>query len=126
MRDFQAFNDWCNIRQKQSPQFNFWGSVLNLELLVFCFVRAYRGFDFQLYQGCLSELIPYFFALDHINYARWFPVHLRDMLALVQMHPEVYTEFSRGHFAVRKTEETFSTMVIDQAHEQNRAVIKGD
>jgi len=48
------------------------------------------------------------------------------MLALVQMHPEVYTEFSRGHFAVRKTEETFSTMVIDQAHEQNRAVIKGD
>jgi len=48
------------------------------------------------------------------------------MLALEQMHPEVYTEFSRGHFAVRKTEKTFSTMAIDQAHEQNNAVIKGD
>ena len=64
--------------------------------------------------------------VDHINYARWLPVHLRDMLALEQMHPEVYTEFSRGHFAVRKTEKTFSTMAIDQAHEQNNAVSKGD
>ena len=125
-REFQAVKDWCNIRQKQSPQFKFWGSVLNFELLVFCFVRAYRESDFQLYQGCLSELIPYFFALDHINYARWFPVHLPDMLALEQMHPGVYKEFSRGHFAVRKTEKTFSIMAIDQAHEQNNAVSKGD
>jgi len=64
--------------------------------------------------------------VDHINYARWLPVHLRDMLALEQMHPEVYTEFLRGQFAVRKTEKTFSTMAIDQAHEQNNAVSKGD
>ena len=67
-----------------------------------------------------------FFALDHINYARWLPVHLRDMFALEQIYPEVYTEFSRGHFAVSKLEKTFSTMAIDQAHEQNNAVSKGD
>ena len=46
-REFQAFKDWCNNRQKQSPQFKFWGSVLNLELLVFCFVRAYIKDVFQ-------------------------------------------------------------------------------
>ena len=48
------------------------------------------------------------------------------MLALERMHPEVYTEFSRGSFAVRKTEKAFSTIAIDQAHEQNNTVIKGD
>jgi len=48
------------------------------------------------------------------------------MFALEQIYPEVYTEFSRGHFAVRKLEKTFSTMAIDQAHEQNNAVSKGD
>ena len=48
------------------------------------------------------------------------------MFALEQIYPEVYTEFSRGHFAVRKLEKTFSTMAIDQAHEQNNAVSKCD
>ena len=114
-----------NVR-KHVPQFKFWSSILSLELLVFCFVRAYRESDFQLYRETLSELIPFFFALDHINYARWLPVHLRDMLALEQMHPGVYTEFSRGHFAVRKTEKAFSMIAIDLAHEQSNAVIKGD
>ena len=45
---------------------------------------------------------------------------------MLAMHPDIFTEFSRGHFVVRKTEKTFSSMVIDQAHEQNNAVIKGD
>ena len=27
-RELQSFRDWCNIRQKQSPQFHFWGSIL--------------------------------------------------------------------------------------------------
>ena len=48
------------------------------------------------------------------------------MLALEQMHPDVYTEFSRGHFSIRKTEKAFSMIAIDQAHEQNNAVIKCD
>ena len=51
------------------PNYYFWGSILNSELLVFCFVRAYCESDFQLYEGYYSELIPYFFALSHISYA---------------------------------------------------------
>ena len=62
-RELQAFRDWYNIREKQNPQFQFWGSILNLELLVFCFVHAYLESDFQLYEGYFSELIPYFLRL---------------------------------------------------------------
>lgn len=46
------------------------------------------------------------------------------MLALEQMHPDVYTEFSMGHFAACKTKKMTSSMAIDQPHEQNNTVIK--
>ena len=90
------------------------------------FVRSYRESNFRLYKESLSSLIPYFFALDHTNYARWLPIHLRDMLALQTKHPEVYEEFEKGNFTVRKSENKFSNIAIDQAHEQNNAIVKGD
>ena len=48
------------------------------------------------------------------------------MLVLERMHPAVYTEFFRDHFTVRKSKHAFSSLAIDQAHEQNNAVIKGN
>ena len=74
------------------------GWYLSLELFVFCFVLAYRESEFQLYRETRSELIPYLFALDHIDYAQCLPVHLRNMLALEQKHLDVYTEYSRSFF----------------------------
>ena len=41
-------------------------------------------------------------------------------------HPSMAQEFKNGHFAVHKTEKKFSAIAIDQAHEQNNKIIKGD
>ena len=41
-------------------------------------------------------------------------------------HPGVAREFGAGNFNVRKTKNVFSSIPIDQAHEQNNALIKGD
>lgn len=35
-----------------------------------------------MYLDALTELVPWFHALDHTNYARWIPVHVRDMAEL--------------------------------------------
>lgn len=67
-----------------------------------------------------------FFALDHFHYARWISVHIRDLVSLPQWHPLIYTEFLKGHFTVKKTNHSFSRLAIDQAHEQNNAVVKDD
>ena len=68
------------------------------------------------------------FALDHINYARWLPIHLRDMLLLKHKHPEVCAAFAafqdRG-FVVQPSNKPFSAISMDQAHEMNNKVIKG-
>ena len=64
-------------------------------------------------------------SLDHTQYARWIPVHPMDTMALPMKHPGVAREFGAGNFTVRKTKNVFSSIPIDQAHEQNNALIKG-
>ena len=70
---------WRNDMLKKSPTFMFWDLILRYETLILIFVRAHREKNFTLYVHVLEELTPLFFALDHVNYARWMPVHIRDM-----------------------------------------------
>ena len=69
--------------------------------------------------------MPWMFALNHIYYFRWLPVHIRDTMTLASKHPEVSKEFHAGIFVVTKTGNKTSAMAIDQCHEQNNAVVKG-
>ena len=121
-----SFEDWCEQRRPQSPQFQFWDLVLDMELVLLLLIRSFREGNFDLYREALSELIPYFFANNNVNYARWLPVHFRDMMSLEKQHQEVAREFHKGNFVVHKSRRDFSAMAIDQAHEQNNAAIKGD
>ena len=79
-----------------------------------------------LYCQSFTELIPYFFANNNVNYAEWLPIHLRDMLTLKEKHPKVAEEFEMARFVIHKSCHEFSGMAIDQAHEQANAVIKAE
>ena len=121
-----TLEEWCSEKAKKCPQFHFWSFILQLELYVLIFVRSLREGNFELYVQALAKIIPWFFALDHTHYARWTPIHLHDMISLEQSHPSVYAEFVKGKFVVKKSKRSFSAIAIDQAHEQNNAVVKGD
>ena len=110
----------------KSPQFQFWSITLELELTLLKCVQSLRQGDFQLYVDSLVNLVPWFFALGHIHYSRWVPVHIRDMTGLHVSHPNVATKFQNGHFFVKKTLNAFSSLPIDHAHEQNNESVKGD
>ena len=64
-------------RANSFPQFHI---ILQLELYVMIYVRATREGNFQLYIEALSKIVPWVFALDHTHYARWIPVHFRDLV----------------------------------------------
>ena len=64
--------------------------------------------------------------IDQTNYRRWLPVHIRDMQELPIKHPDVYEKFINGFFVVHKTHKRFSAIALDQAHEQENAVVKGE
>ena len=74
----------------------------------------------------MSKIVPWFFGLDHTNYARWLPIHLRDMYRLNNVAPDVDSQFKQGRVVVNKTSKNFLSIPIDHAHEQNNALVKGE
>ena len=124
--DLLLFDDWCAQQVSAVPQFQFWYIALQLELLLLVFIRSLRQANFKLYIDTLHKMLPWFFALNHTNYARWLPVHLRDMSALQQTAPGVFLQFEKGLFTVHKSPRRFSAIAIYQAHEENNGMVKGD
>ena len=117
---------WCKERASRSPHFRYWEIVMEMESCILTFVCSLQDRNFDMYLDALTEFVPWFFALYHTNYARWVPVHLKDMANLSDRHPEIANEFDAGHFTAQKTSRLFSAIALDQAHEQVNACIKGD
>jgi hypothetical protein len=57
--------------------------------------------------------------MDNTNYARWLLVHVRDMVQLPRMHPQLYNDFHNGKFVVQKSGRKFSLIGKDQSREQS-------
>jgi len=121
-----SFSTWRSKKETTIPQFKYWNITLQFELLLLTLMRSFRESSFTLYTEALVGVAAWMFALDRTNYARWLPVHVRDMLALQSKHPEIYREFQSGKFTVQKTANAFPAIPLDQVHEQNNELIKGD
>ena len=52
-------------------------------------------------------------------------MHLKDVLELESKHVLINNHFKQGCFVVHKTNE-FSAISLDQAHEQNNEIVKGN
>ena len=65
--DLPEFEDWCHRRAKDIPHFQYWATVLELEMLVLVYVRSLRQASFAMYLAALTELVPWFHALDHTH-----------------------------------------------------------
>ena len=120
-----SFDEWCNHQRRKVPQFQYWHTALQLELLLLVFLKSLRLADFGMYVD-VYKMLPWFFALNHTNYARWLPIQVRDMRELDSKAPAVAEAFKQGLFTVTKTRRRFSCIAIDQAHEQNNAMVKDD
>lgn len=120
------FNDWCTLMETQHPQFRYWSKTFNLEVLFLQFMQSQREGNFELYISTLGRIVPWMFAMDHFHYAKWLPVHVRDLMQLQHECPTVYQEFREGKFVTQKTTHCFSMMAHDHVHEQLNAVLKGD
>ena len=122
----ESFSGWCTRRKDKHPQFLYWYTTLELELLMLACVRSLRIGDFDLYVDTLTKLTPWFFSLNHIHYSRWMSVHVRDMCSLDTTHPDVAQEFRNGKFVLAKSQRKFSLIAIDHGHEQNNGVMKDE
>jgi hypothetical protein len=104
---------------QEGATFTFWSSYLNMIELLLLHTRATRTGHWQLHLSTLQSMIPWFFAYDHRNYARYLPAYLTEMGALSSTHPEVFEYLKSGNFSVqRQSRYGFSKIACDQLIEQ--------
>ena len=121
------FDTWRKEMEGENPLFQYWSIALKLEMAYFQFIRSLRSRNFTLYRHSIHQLLVFLFALDHYLYARWLSVHAFDMDNLSLTDADVYLEFEEnGNFVIARTLNKFSSMGIDQRHEQLNAEVKGD
>ena len=98
----------------KSPTFKYWELILHLEMLVLIFGRSHWERNFDLYIEIVGN-----FVLDHNN-ARWVPPYIRDMKKI----PQSIQNNIKHFWVFPKTSKRFSAMPLDQAHDQNNAMLK--
>ena len=89
------------LRKNGRDLAKFWLSYKDLCELLFDLIYATRTGQWELYLACVDEVVPWTFAYDRQNYARYLVPYLDDMRALPETMPEVYTAFLEGHFSVQ-------------------------
>lgn len=80
-------------------------------------IYACRAGSWELLLECIRDVIPFAFAYDHINYARYLSVMLGDMLSLEEDFPEIYRQCCQGNFAAQLTDGVFSRVETDKVIE---------
>ena len=107
-------------QETSSKLFKFWDKYIEMILLLLEFIRAEREGDWELHLKVTTKMIPYFFAMDRMNYSRWLPVYIMDMRNLQEKALDVYNEFLRGNHTVsRSTSQSFNQVWTDMALEQS-------
>ena len=90
---------------------------LNRADLFWNFVHATQIGDWTLHLQSAAEMVPWYFAYDHLNYARYLPVYIYDMLALPDKHPSVAEHIAAGDFVVQQ-QNFYNTLSV--RHQLNR------
>lgn len=72
---------------EKNPTAAFWSAYLQMVQLLLEFIRATRTSDWQLHLSTLRSMIPWFFATDRTNYARYAPCYWLEMSDLERSHP---------------------------------------
>ena len=96
----------------------FWFEYIEMLHLYHEFIRSIRLGDLELYIYGLPRITNYFFTFNHPNYARWLVRYHDNLLKLSETHKDVYDEFKKGCFGIKRTKKDFSRLPIDLTLEQ--------
>ena len=103
----------------RGPMFKLWTSFLQIVEIMLLFIRACREGDWELHLNCFRQMLPWFFAYDHTNYARYGAYYYCSMKVLGETHPQIHEQLLNGHFGVQMSNvNTFGKIPFDQAIEE--------
>ena len=103
---------------KHGKTAQFWIQYINLVGVYHTLVKSVRTGELDLFISTLPQISNVFFALNHPNYARWSVFYHERLLDLQETHPQVYDDFKKGWFGVKRTSKSFSRSPVDLTLEQ--------
>ena len=97
----------------------FWMSYVDLTSLMLDFIRASREKDWTFHLISISNLIPWCFAYNRSNYAKYLPRYLLQMINLQTTHPDVHEYLADGNFSTQiGNDNSFGCISMDQTIEE--------
>jgi hypothetical protein len=89
-----------------------------VENIVLGLLRASREGNWNLHLHATSEMLPWCFAYDKTNYARYLTAYYGELTCLEEMHPKVKQAFQEGSFSVQLSAwNPFAKLPVDQTTE---------
>ena len=87
--------------------------------IMFNLLRSSREGDWQLHLTAIHDMIPWCFAYDRQNYARYLSVYYSEMTNLEKEHPEIHNYLKDGGFSVQiGSNNPFGKIPVDQTVEE--------
>ncbi|KAL9979552.1 hypothetical protein ACROYT_G017230 [Oculina patagonica] len=107
------------LRLEKGKLSQFWMSYLDLVEILLGLLRASREGNWELHLSSVRQMIPWCFAYDNLNYARYLSAYVSEMSHLEKEHPEISEYFKSGGFSVQVGDQNpFGKIPVDQACEE--------
>ena len=90
LESFQAYLDSLRVENSLAA---FWMSYLHITETMLALIRASREGDWRLHLAAIRDMIPWCFAYNKVNYARFLTYYYATMSRLPTEHPEVLAHF---------------------------------
>ena len=113
---FDKYESYRNKNRNETAQF--WFAYVEMVQLYHQFTRSIRIGDLDLYIHSLHNISSLFFTFNHHNYAQWLVVCHNNFLNMQKTHPQVYEDFRKGCFAIKRTSKQFPCVSVDLTLEQ--------
>ena len=113
---FDKYESYRNKNRNETAQF--WFAYVEMVQLYHQFTRSIRIGDLDLYIHSLHNISSLFFTFNHHNYAQWLVVCHNNFLNMQKTHPQVYEDFRKGCFAIKRTSKQFPRVSVDLTLEQ--------
>ena len=112
----------CKVDEKKEAMTTrtarLWVQYLNMVDILRKFLKAERTGNWRLHLQSVHDMLPYFAASGHRQYAKSAYVYLQMMTTLPETHPDVHQKFEDGYHIVRRSDRYWAGLFTDLIIEQ--------
>ena len=83
----QNFNVFTKTKSASNRTMVYWLKYIEMVQVLLLFIRATRENNWQLHLSAVRSTLPWFFAADRVNYARFGSMYWFEMISLDKTHP---------------------------------------